>query len=72
MDIVKDLESNEGPIWPKDMHDIIVMLEYPYIGDMFAKVITKKKDRFLQWAKSFHLFQVLVDGEVKIMLHPTQ
>ncbi len=47
MDIVKDLESNEGPIWPKDMHDIIVMLEYPYIGDMFAKVITKKKRSIL-------------------------
>lgn len=32
MDILKDLESNEGPIWPKDMHDNIVMLEYLYWG----------------------------------------
>jgi hypothetical protein len=72
MDILKDLEFNEGPIWPKDMHDNIVMLEYIYIGDMFARVITKKRDQFLQWAKRFHLFQVWVDGKVKIMLHPTQ
>lgn len=56
MDILKDLESNEGPIWPKDMHDNIVMLEYLYIGDMFARVITKKRDQFLQRAKRFHLF----------------